>query len=180
MSPLLDSISTDRTLDSGALLGRFLEVVEGRKMQLYPAQEEAMLEIFDDKNVILNTPTGSGKSLVATALHAQSSQWQLTWSDEFNAANGSPPDSVKWNTVTGGEGFGNNEQEIYTSRAANVQQQNGKLVITARKEDLTGPGGIPRHYTSARLNTQNRFSQKYGRFEARMQLPTGKGIWPAF
>src|SRR5207237_786715 len=86
--------------------------------------------------------------LVATALHAQSSQGQLTWSDEFNAANGSPPDSVKWNTVTGGEGFGNNEQEIYTSRPANVQQQNGKLVITARKEDLTGPDGIPRHYSS--------------------------------
>ena len=48
------------------------------------------------------------------------------------------------------------------------------------KEDRTGPDGIPRHYTSARLNTQNRFAQKYGRFEASIQLPTGKGIWPAF
>ncbi len=59
-------------IDIGALLGRFLEYVEGRKLQLYPAQEAAILEIFDDKNVILNTPTGSGKSLVATALHFQS------------------------------------------------------------------------------------------------------------
>jgi beta-glucanase (GH16 family) len=121
--------------------------------------------------------------LLATALHAQSSQssqWQLTWSDEFNAPNGSPPDGAKWNIVTGGEGFGNNEQETYTSRAANVQQQNGNLVITARKEDLTGGDGIPRHYTSGRLNTQSHFTQKYGRFEARIQLPAGKGIWPAF
>jgi beta-glucanase (GH16 family) len=118
--------------------------------------------------------------LAATALHAQSSQWQLTWSDEFNGPNGSPPDSAKWNIVIGGKGFGNNEQETYTSRPANVQQQDGKLVITARKEELTGPDGILRHYTSARLNTQSHFTQEYGRFEARIQLPTGKGIWPAF
>src|SRR5712692_8213989 len=55
-----------------ALLGRFLEYVEGRQLQLYPAQESAILELFEEKNVILNTPTGSGKSLVATALHFKS------------------------------------------------------------------------------------------------------------
>src|SRR6185503_15753505 len=53
---------------SDELLGRFLEYVEGKKLQLYPAQETAILELFEDRNVILNTPTGSGKSLVATAL----------------------------------------------------------------------------------------------------------------
>jgi len=53
------------------LLGRFLDYVSGRHLQLYPAQENAILELFEDKNVILNTPTGSGKSLVATALHFQ-------------------------------------------------------------------------------------------------------------
>ena len=116
--------------------------------------------------------------ILATTAHAQN--WQLTWSDEFNAPNGSSPDSAKWNIVTGGDGFGNNELETYTSRPVNVHQQDGNLVITAQKEDLTGPDGIPRHYTSARINTQNHFSQKYGRFEARIKLPTGKGIWPAF
>jgi hypothetical protein len=55
--------------DSDALLGAFLESVERRRISLYPAQENAVLELFDEKNVILNTPTGSGKSLVATALH---------------------------------------------------------------------------------------------------------------
>jgi beta-glucanase (GH16 family) len=118
--------------------------------------------------------------LTTLSAHAQSKNWQLTWSDEFNAPNGTPPDPAKWNIVTGGKGFGNNELETYTASPANAQQQNGNLVITARKEDVTGPDGIPRHYTSARLNTQNHFTQKYGRFEARIQLPTGKGIWPAF
>ena len=113
--------------------------------------------------------------------HAQSTNWQLTWSDEFNAPNGTPPpDSAKWNIVTGGKGYGNGELETYTSRPINAHQENGNLVITAQKEDLTGPDGIPRHYTSARINTQNHFAQKYGRFEARIKLPTGKGIWPAF
>ena len=126
------------------------------------------------------TLTLVGVILLATTLHAQSPNWQLTWSDEFNAPNGSPPDPAKWVIVTGGKGFGNNELETYTTRPANVQQQNGNLVITAQKEDLIGPDGVPRHYTSARLNTQSHFAQKYGRFEARIQLPTGKGIWPAF
>jgi beta-glucanase (GH16 family) len=118
--------------------------------------------------------------LLATTLQAQSPNWQLTWSDEFNASNGTPPDPAKWNIVTGGKGFGNGELETYTSHPANVQQKDGNLVITAQKEDLTGLDGVPRHYTSARINTKNHFTQKYGRFEARIQLPTGKGIWPAF
>jgi superfamily II RNA helicase len=56
---------------SDVLLGRFLEYTESRRLKLYPAQETAILELFEDKNVILNTPTGSGKSLVAAALHFQ-------------------------------------------------------------------------------------------------------------
>ena len=68
-STLGDLIPRDENVSNDALLGRFLEYVEGRRLTLYPAQESAMLELFEEKNVILNTPTGSGKSLVATALH---------------------------------------------------------------------------------------------------------------
>ena len=66
---LHDLIPRDGKPDNDVLLGRFLDYAEGRRLQLYPAQESAILELFEDKNVILNTPTGSGKSLVATALH---------------------------------------------------------------------------------------------------------------
>ena len=66
---LYDLIPRDEHVGNDALLGRFLEYAEGRKLQLYPAQETAILELFEEKNVILNTPTGSGKSLVAAALH---------------------------------------------------------------------------------------------------------------
>ncbi|MDR0498909.1 MAG: DUF3516 domain-containing protein [Holophagales bacterium] len=69
---LYDLLPRDGDFSSAALLGRFLEYVDCRGLSLYPAQEEAILELFDGKNVILNTPTGSGKSLVAMALHFQS------------------------------------------------------------------------------------------------------------
>ena len=68
---LYDFIPRDEKPGNDVLLGRFLDYVEGRRLQLYPAQESAILELFEEKNVVLNTPTGSGKSLVATALHFQ-------------------------------------------------------------------------------------------------------------
>lgn len=71
-SPFLKPRPGEPVPDNDTLLGRFLDEVASRSLQLYPAQEEAILELFDGKNVILNTPTGSGKSLVAAALHSQS------------------------------------------------------------------------------------------------------------
>jgi superfamily II RNA helicase len=66
---LYDLLPREDRPANDVLLGRFLEYVEDRKLQLYPAQEAAILELFEEKNLILNTPTGSGKSLVAAALH---------------------------------------------------------------------------------------------------------------
>ena len=66
---LYDLLPRDENSSSDRLLGRFLDYVAARRLTLYPAQEEAVLELFEEKNVILNTPTGSGKSLVAMALH---------------------------------------------------------------------------------------------------------------
>ena len=108
------------------------------------------------------------------------SEWTLTWSDEFSGPDGSLPDSTKWTYDIGGAGWGNQELETYTLRPQNAQIRNGNLVITAVKEDFTGPDGIPRNFTSARLKTQYRFAQAYGRFEARIKLPRGRGMWPAF
>jgi len=66
---LYDLLPRDERPANDVLLGRFLEYTESKRLRLYPAQEEAILELFEDKNVILNTPTGSGKSLVAAAVH---------------------------------------------------------------------------------------------------------------
>jgi beta-glucanase (GH16 family) len=81
---------------------------------------------------------------------------------------------------TGGGGWGNNELESYTARPENAKVQDGNLVINAIQENFTGTDGITRPYTSARLKTQGKFDQKYGRFEARIKIPAGQGIWPAF
>ncbi|HWX54111.1 MAG TPA: glycoside hydrolase family 16 protein [Verrucomicrobiae bacterium] len=118
---------------------------------------------------------------VATSFASDvSKQWVLTWSDEFNGPKGAPPDATKWVVVTGGNGWGNHELEYYTARDQNVRQENGKLVIEAVREQFTGPDGVQRNYTSGRMKTAGKFSQQYGRFEARIKIPSGRGIWPAF
>jgi len=106
--------------------------------------------------------------------------YTLVWSDEFNVKDGSLPDASKWTYDIGGSGWGNHELEYYTNRAENARIEDGKLVIMARQEPYTGPDGAKFNYTSARLKTEGLFSQAYGRFEARIKLPAGQGIWPAF
>ncbi|WP_217594516.1 carbohydrate binding domain-containing protein [Cohnella sp. GbtcB17] len=103
--------------------------------------------------------------------------WELVWSDEFDDG---AIDRSKWTFDTtngesvGNPGWGNNELEYYTDRLENAKEEDGKLVLTARKELF---GGMP--YTSARLKTHGLFSQAYGKFEIRAKAPTGKGLWPA-
>jgi beta-glucanase (GH16 family) len=111
---------------------------------------------------------------------ARKAGWILTWNDEFNGANGSSPDPTKWVVETGGNGWGNDELEYYTARPQNVRQEYGNLVIEAIKQRFAGPDGVRREYTSARLKTEGLFRQRYGRFEARIQIPAGQGVWPAF
>ncbi|MEU3310939.1 glycoside hydrolase family 16 protein [Nocardiopsis sp. NPDC006832] len=98
----------------------------------------------------------------------------LVWSDEFDGPAGSAPDPANWNHETGDHGWGNNELQNYTdSRANSALDGNGHLVITARQE-------ADGSYTSARMTTQNKVQPQYGRIEARIQIPRGQGIWPAF
>lgn len=106
--------------------------------------------------------------------------WVLTWNDEFDGPNGSAPDPGKWTVETGGNGWGNNELEYYTTSSENLRLENGNLIIQAIKEKHVGADGVQREYTSGRLKTEGKFSQQYGRFEARIKLPIGNGIWPAF
>lgn len=106
------------------------------------------------------------------------------WHDEFDGPVVATFDRAKWTADTGGGGFGNQEREFYTSRAENVALDgNGHLVITALAEppsttDECWYGKC--RYTSARLKTKGLFAQTYGRVEARIRIPRGQGIWPAF
>ncbi|HCC57614.1 MAG TPA: hydrolase [Solibacterales bacterium] len=100
--------------------------------------------------------------------------WQLVWSDEFNGPANSLPDTAKWGYDLGGGGFGNAELETYTNSPGNIWMDgNGNLVIHA----LRPAAGV---YTSARIKTQDKFSIAYGKIEARIKIPYGQGIWPAF
>ncbi|HKK70165.1 MAG TPA: glycoside hydrolase family 16 protein [Candidatus Krumholzibacteria bacterium] len=102
----------------------------------------------------------------------------LTWSDEFDGPADTSPDPEKWtyDIGTGVNGWGNAQLEYDTDRIENVRLDGeGHLEIVAREEEFGD-----RQYTSARIKTEGLFTQRYGRFEARIQLPRGQGIWPAF
>lgn len=120
-------------------------------------------------------------AIATMSLTTATPKWTMTFHDEFDGAKGDPPSIEYWGRDLGGGGFGNNELESYTDGPKNAfLDGEGHLVIEARKESTTGSDGIHRDYSSARLKTKGKFSQKYGKFEARIKLPRGQGIWPAF
>ncbi len=101
---------------------------------------------------------------------ADTSSYQLVWSDEFDS---SAINTGNWNFETGGNGWGNHEQEYY--QKPNAAVENGNLVITAKKETVGSNG-----YTSSRMTTQGKKEFTYGKIEARIKMPVGQGLWPAF
>ncbi|CAM3177335.1 Beta-glucanase [Stackebrandtia soli] len=108
---------------------------------------------------------------------------EVVWSDEFDGAPGTPPNPANWTHEVNGDGGGNAELQYYTNSTDNAALDgNGNLVITARREN---PADYQCHYgrceyTSARLITADKFTRQYGHFEARIKVPVGQGIWPAF
>ena len=103
-------------------------------------------------------------------------EYTLIWQDEFEGPIDQSPDANKWAFDVGGSGWGNNQLEYDTDRPENVSLDgSGNLRIIARKESYQG-----KDYTSGRIKTQGKFAHTYGRFEARIKLPVGQGMWPAF
>jgi beta-glucanase (GH16 family) len=115
---------------------------------------------------------GGAPSAAPVASTPAAAQWVIEWSDEFD---GPVLDPGKWIAETGGHGWGNNELQHYTGRPENVRIENGHLVIEARRERFE-----QRDYTSARIKTAGLKETRYGRYEARIRIPKGQGIWPAF
>ena len=126
----------------------------------------------------------------AAAQQGADAGWRLAWSDEFDERS---IDRSKWDFDVDCWGGGNNERQCYTDRPANAAIKDGKLVITARKEAMTGPAfplsqrGDPekaaaqatKPFTSARLVTRGKAAWTYGKIEVRAKLPQGQGTWPA-
>ena len=113
------------------------------------------------------------KSVTAAPITDKNWQYETTpsWQDDFNT--GTAPDPSKWNFEVGGGGWGNNELQYYTP-GANVSVAGGNLIITAKKESISG-----REYSSTRMITKGKGDWLYGRMEVKAKLPKGRGTWPA-
>ena len=112
--------------------------------------------------------------------------WELVWSDEFSRPAGTPPDPQFWTPEVGNRdtgGWGNRELQFYTRSVQNARQDGeGHLLIRALRNAAPLPcwNGPRCAYTSARLTTRGKASFVYGKVEARLRVPPGRGLWPAF
>lgn len=121
------------------------------------------------------TPSSPATTTTPTTTTTAPAARKLLFSDEFNGAAGALPSTTAWDPQTGA-GWGSGQLQNYTGRTQNVALDGaGNLALVARKESYQGSS-----YTSARLQTKDRFSFTYGRAEARIKVPSGAGIWPAF
>jgi hypothetical protein len=148
---------------------------------LYRVQKNKRRSMTHSMKNFLGSPLSLALVLIAFPLNRLCAAAPTPlWSDEFDQAIGSPPDTSRWVYDLGATGWGNNELQTYTKAtenaavAADPQATDGKaLVIRALKRPEGG-------YTSARLKTQGKFSTLYGRIEGRLKTTDGQGIWPAF
>ena len=123
-------------------------------------------------NAIITLATNIESVTARVAVEHTWGDYKLVWSDEFD---GSALDETVWSYNTGGSGWGNNEKQYYTSRPENIRVKNGMLEIEARKEQYEN-----NEYTSARIMSKSKKTFTYGKMEARIKFPGGKGTWPAF
>jgi len=105
---------------------------------------------------------------------------KIVWQEEFDVPGSI--DTNRWNfdigtgvEIFGQPGWGNNELQYYTDQSDNIRIEDGMLMITARNESVENSS-----YTSAKIHTRGKFERTFGRYEARIKLPWGQGIWPAF
>ncbi len=135
---------------------------------------------------------GSGREVRVRVLdnRDEARPWALAWSDEFDGPAGTTPDPSVWTpeigdgTANGIPGWGNNERQAYTGDPRNLALDGeGHLVLRALEAGADAPPcyyGAPCEYTSARIITEGALEVTYGRIEARLKIPTGQGLWPAF
>jgi beta-glucanase (GH16 family) len=147
--------------------------------------DDVGLAVVEDTAVVMVAEMTGAADMVEVddSITWDSREWALVWSDEFEGDAGTAIDADSWTCEIGGHGWGNNEMQYYTDRVENAALDGaGNLAIVARAEN---PEDYACHYgrcafTSARCITMNKVEFTYGRVEARLQIPYGQGIWPAF
>ena len=158
---------------------------------IFPRGVGAQIAYLDDVSLVHAADTAvvtseaipQATAEVDSSVDWNSRQWALAWSDEFEGAAGTSVDGANWTAEIGGDGWGNGELEYYTDRPENASLDgDGNLAIVARQEN---PDNYRCYYgkclfTSARLITQGHQAFTYGRVEARIKIPRGHGLWPAF
>ena len=130
---------------------------------------------------IVSTKSQSIVSAVEVDYQSSSTTPQTLLDDEFSGAAGQPPNPNIWTNDVGGKGWGNEMLEYDTARRRNSRLDGqGHLLIIARREKYTGADGVTDNWTSARLKTIDHFTFQYGSAVARIRVPSGAGLWPAF
>jgi beta-glucanase (GH16 family) len=186
--------------DRGALVGaRVFDVLaEGVPVALNVDSAAAVAGGTPD-HIVFTTPVTDGRLTLRFVAHQGEPQISaikistvrrstapaaVRWHDEFDGPAGRSPNPARWafdRGVGASPGWGNDELESYTDRPENAALNGtGSLAITARREPFSGRDGAARDYTSARLKTQKRYWFTYGEAAARILVPAGRGIWPAF
>ena len=156
-----------------------MNLINQLKMKIQSIQHSSLnLKLYNlnlTKSLLLTTLSFAILSCSNDETQTVATFTELTMQDEFDTDGAPNSDIWDYNIGTGINGWGNNELQYYTDRPENVTINNGILVITAKEEAYEGAS-----YTAARLLTKDLFEQQYGRFEARIRLPYGQGLWPAF
>ena len=140
--------------------------------QVATIDQNGHLTAIGPGNAIITLATNLESVTARVAVEHAWGEYTMVWSDEFD---GSALDENTWSYNTGGNGWGNNEKQYYTSRPENIRVRNGMLEIEARKEQYEN-----NEYTSARIMSKNKKTFTYGKFESRIKFPGGGGTWPAF
>ena len=135
---------------------------------------EGVVTALKSGNAVITLATNIDSVTALVAVEHQYGEYKLVWSDEFE---GNVLDESVWTIQTGigNNGWGNNEKQYYTGRSENLRVEDGNLVIEARKEQMEKS-----EYTSARIMSKDKKTFMYGKMEARISLPSGGGLWPAF
>lgn len=182
----VQSITLDETKismiedDSATLIPKLSPINSKAKTIVWSSSNEKVASVVNGKIKALSRGTSTItitvdsilKTTCAITVTRTDLPYQLVWSEEFD---GTTLDLTKWNIETGGNGWGNNEKQYYTNRSENLRLEDGSLIIEAKKEVYQS-----NNYTSARINSKAKVAYAYGKIEARISLPPGKGTWPAF